>query len=34
MAFDYENLLVNGVLFDLELKKFWILVIWEKFWKF
>jgi len=34
MVFDYENLLVNGVLFDLELKEFWILVIWERFWKF
>jgi len=34
MVFDYENLLVNGVLFDLELKEFWILVIRERFEKF
>jgi len=27
MVFDYENLLINGVLFDLELKEFWILLI-------
>jgi len=33
-VFDYEDLLVNRVLFDLELKEFWILVIWERFWKF
>jgi len=24
MVFDYENLLVIGVLFDLSLKEFWI----------
>jgi len=27
MVFDYENLLVIGVLFDLKLKNFWIWVI-------
>jgi len=27
MVFDYENLLVIGVLFDLNLKEFWIWVI-------
>jgi len=31
MMFDYENLLVIGVLFDLKLKEFWIWVIWERF---
>jgi len=29
MVLDYENLLVNGVLFDLNLKKLGIWLIWE-----
>ena len=31
MVFDYENLFVIRVLFDLNLKEFWSLVIWEIF---
>jgi len=34
MVFDYENLLVIGVLFDLNLKKLEIWLIWESFWRF
>jgi len=34
MVFDYENLLVIGVLWDLNLKKFWIWVVWQRFWRF
>jgi len=34
MVFDYENLLVIGVLFDLNLNEFWIWVIWERLWRF
>jgi len=34
MVFYFENLLVIGVLFDLNLKKFWIWLIWERFWTF
>jgi len=31
MVFDYEDLLVIGVLFDLNLKKFLVWMIWERF---
>jgi len=31
MVFDYENLLVIGVLFDLNLKEFWFWMIWERY---
>jgi len=31
MVYDYENLYVIEVLFDLKLKEFWIWVIWERF---
>jgi len=31
MVFDYENLVVIEVLFDLKLKEFWIWMIWERF---
>jgi len=31
MVFDYENLLVIGVLFNLNLKKLRIWMIWETF---
>jgi len=34
MVFDYKNLLVIGVLFDLNWKEFWIWVIWEIFLRF
>jgi len=34
MVFHHENLLVIGVLFDLNLKELWIWVIWERFWRF
>jgi len=34
MVFDYENLIVIGVLFDLNLKKYGIWLIWESFWRF
>jgi len=33
-VFDYENLLVIGVLLNLNLKKLWIWLIWESFWRF
>jgi len=31
MVFDYENLFLIEVLFDLKLKEFWISMIWEIF---
>jgi len=31
MMFDYEKILVIEVLFDLNLKEFWIWLIWERF---
>ena len=34
MMFDYENLLVIVVLFDLTSKEFWFWVIWERFLRF
>ena len=34
MVFDYDNLLVIGVLFDLKLKEFLIWLIWERFLRF
>jgi len=34
MMFDYDNLLVIGVLFDLNLNEFQIWLIWERFWRF
>jgi len=31
MVFDYEDLLVIGLLFVLNLKDFWVWLIWERF---
>ena len=31
MVFDYEDLLVIGVLFDFNLKEFWVWMIWDRF---